>query len=347
MSDTEEKTLAPSEHKLRKSREKGQVSSSADFVTAMITISGIVIVYISASSYAGLFIDLFSRGIITMNGASDALLKLQLLFLSRNLISIIAPLALVLGLVAVLANVVHKKGIPFSMHPIKPDMSRISFTKGLKKLFATRNTVEFGVSMFRIILWFVTAMFIVWIWLPELISAPLCGVGCLVSTVSSLAQWLFIAGCILLIVFAIVDIPMQVALFKKDQKMGVSEQKRERRDTDGSPEIKQKRRQLAQEDAGQASKKTLTAAPGILLIGGGYVVDLRFKSGQTPLPVLLHKAQGDAAHDLLTQARLKNYPIEDLGDVVVEIYGSVGIGQPITQKHFSPVANALVKNGMV
>ncbi len=344
--DSEEKTQEPTQHKLRKSREKGQVSASADFVTAMITLIGAIVVYYSASAYVGLFIDSFSLAIITMDGASNAILLKQLFFISNGIINVVAPLAMVLVLVAILANIVHKKGIPFSMHPIKPDMSRISFSKGLKKLFAVRNSAEFGVSMLRIVAWFATAIFIMWLWVGELISAPICGAGCLLEAITTISIWLFVAGCILLIISALVDLPMQVALFKRDQRMSVSEQKRERRDTDGSPEIKSKRRQLAMEDS-QQGKLDIEHTPGLLLVGGDCVVEVRFKSGETPLPVVYLKASGEDAYDVLSIARAEGFPIEEIGDIVSDIYSSVGKKNPILQRHFGPVANALVKHGMV
>ncbi len=349
MSDqSEEKTLPPTEHKLRKAREKGQVSSSADFVTAMLTIAGVIIVFFSATSFINLFQGLLDRAILSMKEANIATLKGELLFTAKSITLSIAPLAIILAVVALVANLVHKKGFVFSLHPIKPEFNKINPAQGIKKLFSVRNISEFGVSLFRIIIWFTAAIFIIWIWLPELISSPICGEGCLAASIISIAQWLFIAGCILLLAAGLVDLPMQMALFRRDQRMSVSEHKRELRDIMGNPEIKTRRKQLAMEDiASLEHTNTIDNVQGLLLIGEDCVVEIRFLSGVTPLPIVYAKAKGDKAYDILALARANGHPIEDLGSTTLDIYKSVGQGMPILQKHFGPVANALVKNNLV
>ncbi len=346
--ESEEKTLDPTDHKLKKSREKGQVSSSADFVTAMVTLTGVVVVYVLSSSFLGLFASLFNHGIMVMGDSSKAIMKGQLYFVSEGIITAVAPLAIVVGMVAIVANILHKKGIPFSLHPIKPDFNRLNPAKGLKNLFSKRSFTEFSVALLRVLLWFCSAIFIIWIWLPDLISSPICGAGCILTSIKTIAIYLFLTACILLVVFGILDIPMQVALFKKDQKMSFSEQKRERKTTQGNPEIKGKQRQLGREMLEEAEQgKILEDLQGLLLFGGDCVVEVRFKTGKTPLPIVYAKAKGDIAYDILARARVGGFPVEDIGEVAADIYKKVGRGKTVLQKHFTPVANALVKHKLI
>ncbi len=344
---SEEKNLPPTEQKLRKVRKKGQVAGSADLVAAMMVIAGIIVTYFSAPSFFHLYNALTTYGISFIYTPSTTIEAELLLFAGKGIMVALAPLIVILIIVIVLANILHKKGIIFSIHPIKPDFNRINPAKGIKRLFSVRNASEFGVSMFRIIIWFAVAIFIIWIGLPDLIASPICGAGCLVASIISIAQWLFIFATILLIAAALIDLPMQVALFRREQRMGVSELKRERKDSYGSPEVKKRRREIALEALSQAGDKVIADSPGILLYGEGKLVEIRYLRGKTPLPIVYEKAEGEAAKRILEQAKIKARPIEIMGEVVVDIHTSVRRGAPILHRHFGHVAAALVKHGLV
>ena len=347
MSDeSEEKTLPPSEQKLRKAREKGQVANSADFVTALMMMTGVIIIYYSSHSFTELYNALFLRGISIMNGASHADLAAQLLILIKGMLTSLAPLGLVLIIVAMIANILFKKGIPFSMDPIKPDFSKISPGKGLKNMLKMKNMIEFGIALFRVFVWVVASIFIIYLWYSDLINAPICGAGCLASVTTSIAQSLFITASILLIASGMADMPVQVALFKKDQKMSRSEQKREHKENQGSPEIKSARRQLNQE-AAQETSHDLNDTQGLLITGDDCVVEIKYVQGKTAIPIVVNKADGAEARTILEQARANALPVEYLGDVANDIFKKTGKNRPIYQTHFNEVAAALVKHEMI
>ncbi len=347
MSDeSEEKTLPPSEQKLRKAREKGQVANSADFVTALMMMTGVIIIYYSASAYTELYQALYARGLSLMNGTSHSDLAAQLVILIEGMMSTLAPLGLVLIIVAMIANILFKKGIPFSLDPIKPDFSKISPGKGLKNIFKMRNIIEFGIALFRVFVWLIASIFIIYIWYSDLLNAPICGVGCLISVTTSIAKSLFITASILLIASGIADMPVQIALFKKDQKMSFSEQKREHKENQGAPEIKSRRRQLSQE-AAEETKHDLNETPSLLLTGDNCIVEIKYEQGKTPVPIVANKADGSEAQAILKNARTQGTPIEPLGETANDIFKKTAINRPIFQVHFNEVAAALVKHEMI
>ncbi len=347
MSDeSEEKTLPPSEQKLRKAREKGQVANSADFVTALMVMTGVVIIYYSAQSFIELYNVLFLRALSIMNNPSHADLAAQLVILIKGMMSSLAPLGLVLIVVAFIANILFKKGIPFSMHPIIPDFKKISPGKGLKNMFAMKNMIEFGIALFRVTVWVVASVFIIYLWYSDLINAPICGAGCLISVTTSLAQSLFITASILLIASGLADMPVQTSLFKKDQKMSRSEQKRENKESQGSPEIKNARRQINQEAIAE-DEQNVDTTPGLLISGDDCVVEIRYIAGKTPVPVVIAKAEGAEARAILEKARADARAVEFLGDIANEIFVKSAKNRPILQTHFNDVAAALVKHQMI
>ena len=88
---------------------------------------------------------------------------------------------IVLIIVGVGANILHKQGIPFSMHPIKPDFKKINPGEGLKKMFKRRNAAEFGVSALRLFIWFTASIILVWFFFESIMASALCDNGCLLN----------------------------------------------------------------------------------------------------------------------------------------------------------------------
>ena len=342
--ESEEKTLPATPRKLRKAREKGQVASSSDFVGGTHVILGVLAILFTWQGMAGLFSATFSRSVTHLPDPTTRAVSEGLSLTVWGLIGALLPMLIVLWLGALVANMLHKRGIPFSLHPITPDFTRLSPAKGLKKIFSGRNGIEFGISFIRIVVWFAAIGLVLYLVVGQALFSSVCGIGCVGRASFEAVAMALIVAAVLLLVAGLIDLPLQVSLFMKEQRMSPSEMKREQREQMGTPEMRSYRKARAQEildAAGAAGEK-----PSLIIADGRRIaVTIYFERGKTPIPIVLTKARGGAASVLVGGAEEREIPVERDRDLARDLYKSVEEGGRIKEKHFEKVALALAKNG--
>ncbi|MEM6667343.1 MAG: EscU/YscU/HrcU family type III secretion system export apparatus switch protein [Pseudomonadota bacterium] len=340
--DTEHKPLPPTEHKLRKSREKGQVASSADFVGGGTAAIGLVFIALTWAGFVGLFAGTFQRSLDSWFAGGIDLAPTFSSMIANTFMTLL-PLALIVAASGAILNILHKKGIPFSLHPVKPDFSRISPSKGLQKLFGVRNFTEFGIAFVRVSLWFTVSVLLAWLLLPTLLGAAQCGIGCVAAAGGRTAVYMLIAAIIFLIIVGLFDLPVQFALFSHEQKMSHTEFRRELRDTQGAPEYKQRRRESHRDAA--SSLGGLRAAT-FILEGRGGAVALRYDRDDAPVPIVVAKGQGVHAERIIAAARKAGMAVATDGTLTGSINETVSVGSPIRNDQFQPIAGIILRLGL-
>lgn len=340
--ETEEKNLPPSQRKLRKLREKGQVATSTDFVNALIFAFGVVVILVMWPRY----VEVFNAGMrlaldgLRQPGSSSTITAL--FGIARLTMDVIIPLLVAVAVAGFLGHVAFKKGLIVSADPLKPDMNRLNPGEGFKRIFSYRNGVDFAMVLLRSAIWFVTAAIVTWLALPTLLMSPVCELPCVSATGLDLVRTLIIIAIILLIVIGLIDLPIQTALFLREQRMSKTELKREMKEEDGAPEMvgyrKEQHRQFATGGGG-------TGIRGMTLVftSSEYVVAIRYDSKTDPVPLVVVKGAGQHGDLILQSAGAMGVPVEPDPGLASELF-RVGIGGMVPERLFTPVAMALVRH---
>ena len=357
--DTEEKTLAPTEHKLRKAREKGQVANSEDFITSVVTTVTILYLILTWPSFFSMFGRTMDISVAAFNTQSHNTLLLSFLALVYELMYLVGPLAIIIIIASVAANILQKQGIPFSLHPIKPDFNKINPGEGLKKLFARRNATEFGVSFVKILIWFALSGVFIMLSLQTILASTYCSIGCVTDSALALGTLIVITAIAMLFLSGLLDLPLQTTLFNHEQKMGHKELKRELKDTLGAPEFKQHRREQHQnatntgggndEDGNRATGRIADGKDGMTIIvsGSGTAVGIYFQRNHYDVPKLVKRFNAATIVNELTKARKQGIPVFSDNALASELAKSVEVGDFVKERHFEKVALLLVEAGAI
>ena len=342
--DAEAKTLPATPRKLRKAREKGQVASSSDFVAGMHVILGVLAIVFTWHQMAGVFTAVFSRSVDGFDDVDAATIAEQTQLTVWSLIAAMAPLMFVLWIGAIVTNMLHKRGIPFSLHPITPDFNRLNPSRGFQKIFSGRNAIEFFISFGRIVVWFAAIALVLYLTLGQALFSSVCGIGCVARASLDTVGMVLIVAAVLLLIAGLLDLPLQIALFLKEQRMSMTELRREQKEQLGTPEMRSYRRERAREmlDAAGASGED----PVLIIAEGRRIaIAIFFERGKTPIPIVTEKARGGAAMTMLARAEERGIFIERDRDLARDLYKKVEENARIREKHFEPVALALAKAG--
>lgn len=343
MSSSEAKTLAPSDKKLREARRKGQVAQFRDIGSVAVLATGCAFLWVALPRLVGIAegaLEAAFAGIADDPAERAAPLAAVLL----------ADLSQVLGLffgflvgAAVLASVAVHGGLMVSLDPISPKMSNLDPVKGFGRIFGVRALVEFAKSLLRLALGVAAVVLIGRYGVPSLIRSPACGLGCLLGSLGTILAMLFAAFVALGLVFAVPDLRLQRWLFERQMKMTRSEQKREHKDTQGTPEVRGEQRRLRREIAATATRLGGRNAT-LVVFGDGVAVGLRYVKAEVGVPMVVARARGSEAADrLLDLALLHGVPLWRDGRLALAILEGARLAQPIPQAEFQPIAEAMAQ----
>jgi type III secretion protein U len=221
-------------------------------------------------------------------------------------IELILPLVMVSMVSAIIGNVMQF-GFLLAGESIKPDIKKISPIAGFKRIFAIKNLVEFFKSVIKIVFLSIVVYYVIKNSLGDMVNLPHCGSACILPVVGVLMKKLLIYAVAAFMVIAVLDFLFEKQQFTKQQKMSKDEVKREHKESEGSPEIKGKRKELHQEILNEAenTKKSdvVIKNPTHLAIG------LHYKQDSTPLPVVTVKGRGGRAKFIVKIAEKEGIPV--------------------------------------
>src|SRR5207237_10417044 len=107
------------------------------------------------------------------------------------------------------------------------------------------------------------------------------------------------AAVVVFVVLGPVDFAVQKWLFIRDQRMSKDEVKREHKESEGDPELKGKRKQIAEEMVNEApARKAVPGSAVGVASPTHFAVALRYVPGETPLPVITAKGVEEQALEI-------------------------------------------------
>ncbi|MES2906935.1 MAG: EscU/YscU/HrcU family type III secretion system export apparatus switch protein [Pseudomonadota bacterium] len=342
--DGEERNLPPTARRLQRLRQDGQVPRSADFEkTTGLTVALIYLIFTWRDT-----IDRFKASFMVSDASMPGgfmeevsiAAKAQLQLLGDLIIPVVA---IVCG-AHILAIILDAKGIPLNFKAITPNFGKLNPVQGAKELFALRNFFELLKGLASMIVIITVNVFIFKWYLNDLMWSPSCGKECVMNVMVWLYGISIAASLLLLIIVALIDMPLSRILFNRDNKMTLSELKREQKEDSGAPEIRQARRALAQEIAQTAGYTGLSKA-NIVIAFGDRAVALVFKQNETAAPIIAARTF-DKASDFIREAAMRKLPIVEEPELLLKLMEGAP-GSYIPAPTFNEVARILIQTGVV
>lgn len=343
---TEEKTLPPSRKKLRDARGKGQVARSKDVTSAMSLAGTVGFLLVGSGAITTAALNMFETAGDVGAGDFATGLRAVLGAVERAALSSVLPVLILCPLLVVVTALVTLQGIPFSVDPLVPRAEKINPAEGFKRLFSLRSLTELVKSLIKVLLIVVLTLGVLAVGLNALVLMPSCGMECVADELRAVGlPWLVGILAIFLIAGA-ADVGLQRWLFLRDQKMSVSEAKRERKDMEGDPHLRRERRRIMREAVRLAAGLGLRRATMVVHDGDALVVGVRYRINEMPAPVVVCRAQGARAASMLAEAREARMPSAEDADLAAGLY-RVPPGHGIPENLFRPMALALARAGVV
>jgi len=329
----EEKALPASAKKLREARKKGQIAHSREMVTAAVTLAA--------------FGYLLARGDTILAAVTDGLLAvpdaLDLPFdqavaaiasrLAADMLWAVTPLVALVAATAVLTNVVVNGGLILALDPVSPKMERLNPVDGFRRIFAMKSLAELIKAIIKLLVIGVLTVLVVEKSLQTLVELPACSLSCAGSVLIGLVDRLLLTLSAFLLILGAFDVGLQRWLFLRDMRMTKTEQKRERKDSDGDPHIKRRHRQERLISGARTGLRNAT----FVIRSSESAYALRYAAPDALVPVLVARGTEDRALLLVEDARRQGIPVVFDAETASVIATRLKIGDLIKQDMFQAV----------
>ncbi len=336
-----EKTEQPTEHKIRKSREEGQVAKSKDFTQALSV--GALFGYFLANSE-----DIFRRfvGIIVFPAQLYGLefrdaVRMEIdHFLIESAI-LLGPFVLLVIVITIFGEMIQT-GVLLAFKALIPKGDRLNPAANVKNIFSMKNFVEFIKSILKVTFLTILIAIVIKDSLNMLIFLPAKGLTSAGVAIADMLKTLVIYSFMAFGAIALGDLVFQRYNHRKQLMMSMDEIKQEYKQLEGDPHMKGHRKQVAKEIAmGEMSLKTRKSSV-VVTNPTHLAVALFYQEDVTPLPIVMAKGKDQSAHHMVSIARRYGVPVMQNVWLARMLTESVQVDQYIPSELIEPIAELLI-----
>ncbi len=345
MSENEEageKTEQPTEKRLRDAREQGNIPRSRELGTAAVFGAGVIALMASGGMLARGAGDWLKQALSppqTLRNHPPELLGhfgdlfLQLFWVAMPLVAA--------GLAASFLSPVVMGGLRWSAKAMMPDFKRMSPAAGLKRLYGPEAIAEFTKSLLRVGFVGAAAGLVVVSGinpLRGLLHQPL-ETAAVEGLGFTLKLLLATAGAMLLIAF--IDAPYQRWNWSRKLKMTREELRKEMKESEGSPEVKGRIRQLQHQMANRRMMEAVPSADVVLVNPTHYAVALKYEGSRMSAPTVVALGVDEIALAIRKVAEGNKVAIVSAPPLARALYREGELGKEIPVRLYAAVAQVL------
>jgi flagellar biosynthetic protein FlhB len=342
--DTEGRTEQPTEHKLRKLREEGQVPKSQELVGAITLFLPALLLFFLAPYMLRTCVEMFRFFFLRateLDPTKDAII-VGVFF--TYLAKLALPILSVAVFAAIFSNVVQV-GFMFATKPITPDFSKVlpRFGQFFKRIFSVDGLFKFGMSILKMVIIGGVAYSLIRMDIEKLANLQKASLYTSLITVASLAIRMLLICAILLLILSIPDLIFQRYRFRERNKMSRQEMKEEMKMYEGDPQVRNRIRSRFRDLLKQNIATAVPRADVVITNPTHYAIALEYQREVMPGPMVVAKGADELAARIRQIAHDNGVPLVENKPLAQSLYRETEVGQIIPEAYYMAVATILSK----
>ena len=335
----DDKTEEPTERRLEKAREDGQVARSQDLTIAITMIFVAITFFMFGGYFFRGLAEVFSSGFVFDRRILFSPQMLPAIFgkFAVDGLLVVAPI-FVLTMIIAIVSALSMGGFIFSMKAVEPKLSRLSPLEGIKKVIGMKALIELLKAIAKFSLIGTTLYFVALSYVDDL---NFLGVMPLEPSLESSAEIVgggFLLVTLSLIVIASIDVPYQLISFKNRMKMSIKDIKDESKDAEGRPEVRAQIRRRQREIAMGSMLEAVAGADVVITNPDHFAVALAYDAATSQAPRVVAVGIDFAALRIKEQAVASGVMIFEAPPLARALYYTADVNEYVPEELYHAVA---------
>jgi len=336
---TEERTEQPTPRKRRQARERGQVATSTDLSRAI----GLLAIYLAWRIAGPGMADVLlatTRRLLQAAPAGDLDADTVMTGYARVLpllLAVAGPIMAAAVVGAVIAAGAQTRGL-LAAAGLSPDWNRVNPAAGAKRLVSWRGVMAAIKGVIKVALVLAISAWVLRGHAADIVSMAALELGPMVSLALGIAGEIIIKCTITLIVLGAADYAFEWWEHEKSLRMTRQELRRDLREEDGDPQIRQRRRKLRRAMLAQGISAELPQADVVVTNPTHYAVALRYDPATMSSPRVVARGQRAIAREIIRLARAHGITIVENPPVARSLFAACALGDAVPRELYQTVA---------
>ena len=340
--DEASKTEEPSERKIRKAHEEGDIAISQEAKSFIMLLGMLFVIWLIFPLISKWFISDNVKFIESPQDIPTDFKHLQILFLDV-LLSLLKLLAIPFAIFIILGitSNIAQTGFVFAPKKLLPDWNKLNIFAALPKFINMKKIVESIKGIIKISVVAYIAVKVISPHYKQIELLPTMETSGILKFIHNLVLLLIFTILMAVLVIAIADFAYQKYIHLKKLRMTKQEVKDEYKEMEGDPLIKSKIRQVRMERARQRMMDNVPKADVVITNPTHYAIALEYKMDKMDAPVVLAKGVDNIALKIRAIAEENDIPVVENPPLARALFASAELEQMIPQEHFKAVAEVI------
>lgn len=340
--DDASKTEEPSERKISKAKEEGDVAISQDAKSFIMLLGTLFIVWlfipIMFKWLKVIGASFISRSANTHVDTGNFVILLQQGTLGFfKVMAIPFAVFMILGIFASLSQT----GFIYAPKKIAPDWNKLNFFAAIPKFINKQKIVESIKGIIKIIVVTILAYYVLKPYIAKTELLPTMDTYGILDYIHEIVVLLLFTVTIAVLIIAAGDYAWQKYSHLLKLRMTKQEVKEEYKQMEGDPLVKSKIRQIRMDRAKQRMMENVPKADVVIVNPTHYAVALEYKMNEMPAPKVTAKGVDNVALRIKALAEDNDIPIVENPPLARALFASTELDQTIPTEHFQAVAEVI------
>jgi flagellar biosynthetic protein FlhB len=343
--DAPGKTEEPTEHKLQRLREEGQVAKSQELVGAIgLLLPALLLLFLAPYMLRTCveMVQFFFTRVTEMDPTKDAVVGMIFL---RYFARLVWPILTVAFVGAVFSNIMQIGGWLFTTKPLVPNFSRVlpRFGQFFRRIFSVDGLFNFGKSVGKMLIIGLVSFILIYSDINKLLNLQKADIYTSFTTVASIAIRMLLIAAFLLIIVGIFDFIFQRWRFRERNRMTRYEIKEEMKMYEPDPQIQNRIRSRFRDLLRQNIAAAVPRADVVITNPTHLAIALEYDQKSMPGPMVVAIGADEMSARIRQIAQEHEVPLVENKPLAWNLYRDTSVGDIIPVKYWNTVAAILSK----
>jgi flagellar biosynthetic protein FlhB len=342
--DAPGKTEQPTEHKLSRLREEGQVVKSQELISALgLFLPALLLLFLAPSMLRTCveMVRFFLTRSVEMDPTKDTIIALAFL---RYFAVLVWPILTVAVIAALFSNIMQV-GFLFTTKPLVPNFSRTLPRLGqyFKRIFSIDGVFNFFKSLLKIAIIGIVSFVLISSDFKRLLNLQKLDINPGLSLVASIAIKMLLIAALLMLILSIPDYIFQRWRFRERNKMTRYEIKEEMKMYEADPQVQARIRARFRDLLRQNISASVPKADVVITNPTHLAIALQYERRSMPGPMVVAIGADEMAARIRNIAQENDVPLVENKALAQALYRETNVGDIIPVAYWNTVALILSK----